>query len=193
RALGRPRQLRADRGRRGVLGQPVEGRRLCGGVDRPPAGPRPGRGARAPPGLPRADRDPRARALPVHDPDDRGGHRVALAPQRDLRRGGRRAPAPPARPRAGRLARRGPHDGLAHLLPALLGRGGRGVRRLAWRAFVYAAAFGLAAQAVVPLLWMLSTSLKPPREVFATPPTFVPAAPTLENFARLVTDTAFLT
>src|SRR5947209_20085246 len=40
---------------------------------------------------------------------------------------------------------------------------------------------------------MLSTSLKPPREVFATPPTFVPAAPTLENFVRLVTDTAFLT
>ncbi|OLC89038.1 MAG: hypothetical protein AUJ05_13630, partial [Candidatus Rokubacteria bacterium 13_1_40CM_3_69_38] len=67
------------------------------------------------------------------------------------------------------------------------------MRRLAWRAFVYAAALGLAAQAVVPLLWMLSTSLKPPREVFATPPTFVPAAPTLENFVRLVTDTAFLT
>ena len=61
------------------------------------------------------------------------------------------------------------------------------------RTLVYAAALGLAAQAVLPLLWMLSTALKPPREVFATPPTLVPAAPTLENFVRLVQDTAFLT
>ena len=67
------------------------------------------------------------------------------------------------------------------------------MRRALVRTLVYAAALGLAAQAVLPLLWMLSTSLKPPREVFATPPTFVPAAPTLENFVRLVQDTAFLT
>src|SRR5207247_2340477 len=131
-------------------------------------------------------------------------HRVALGRGR---RGGARDPdAADLRVHAdlhllpGRLRRRArgdhvphAHGGDARLLPALLGRGGRGVRRLAWRAFVYAAALGLAAQAVVPLLWMLSTSLKPPREVFATPPTFVPAAPTLENFVRLVTDTAFLT
>jgi ABC-type glycerol-3-phosphate transport system permease component len=61
------------------------------------------------------------------------------------------------------------------------------------RALLTVAALGLAAQAVLPLLWMLSTSLKPPREIFATPPTFVPAAPTLDNFARLVSETAFLT
>ncbi|HEV8439359.1 MAG TPA: carbohydrate ABC transporter permease, partial [Methylomirabilota bacterium] len=70
------------------------------------------------------------------------------------------------------------------------------MRRLvkrAGRALLYAAAAGLAAQAVLPLLWMLSTSLKPPREVFATPPTLVPGAPTLENFVRLVSETAFLT
>jgi ABC-type glycerol-3-phosphate transport system permease component len=70
------------------------------------------------------------------------------------------------------------------------------VRRLArrgGRALLYAAAAGLAAQAILPLLWMLSTSLKPPREIFATPPTLIPAAPTLENFARLLTQTAFLT
>jgi ABC-type glycerol-3-phosphate transport system permease component len=66
------------------------------------------------------------------------------------------------------------------------------MRRLR-RALLYAAAFGLAAQAVLPLLWMLSTSLKPPREVLAFPPTVVPAAPTLQNFARLLTETAFLT
>jgi len=67
------------------------------------------------------------------------------------------------------------------------------VRRALIRPLLYAAALGLAAQAVLPLLWMLSTSLKPAREVFATPPAFVPAAPTLENFVRLVRDTAFLT
>ena len=67
------------------------------------------------------------------------------------------------------------------------------MKRLVRRTLLYAAALGLAAQAVLPLLWMLSTSLKPPREVFATPPTLVPAAPTLENFFRLVTDSLFLT
>jgi multiple sugar transport system permease protein len=59
-------------------------------------------------------------------------------------------------------------------------------------ALVYIGALGLAAQAILPLLWMLSTSLKPPREVFATPPTLIPAAPTLENFARLLGQTAFV-
>jgi ABC-type glycerol-3-phosphate transport system permease component len=69
------------------------------------------------------------------------------------------------------------------------------VRRLytrAARVLLYATAVGLAAQAVLPLVWMLSTSLKPPREVFATPPTLIPGAPTLENFAHLVSETAFL-
>jgi len=68
-------------------------------------------------------------------------------------------------------------------------RAGPAVRRAA----LYAAAGGLAVQAVFPLAWMLSTSLKPPREVLATPPTLVPAAPTLENFARLLGETAFAT
>ena len=67
------------------------------------------------------------------------------------------------------------------------------LRARAGRVLLYAAALALAAQAVLPLLWMLSTSHKPPREVFATPPTLIPGAPTLENFARLVSDTAFLT
>jgi ABC-type glycerol-3-phosphate transport system permease component len=69
----------------------------------------------------------------------------------------------------------------------------KALRRPLWRAFVYTAALGLAAQAVLPLLWMFSTSLKPPREVFASPPTLLPAAPTLENFFRLFAETAFLT
>ncbi len=60
------------------------------------------------------------------------------------------------------------------------------------RALLYLGVLGLAAQALLPLLWMLSTSLKPPREVLATPPTLIPAAPTLENFARLLNQTAFV-
>jgi ABC-type glycerol-3-phosphate transport system permease component len=44
-----------------------------------------------------------------------------------------------------------------------------------------------------PLFWMLSTSLKPSAEIFATPPRLVPAHPTLENFGRLFADTAFAT
>jgi ABC-type glycerol-3-phosphate transport system permease component len=59
-------------------------------------------------------------------------------------------------------------------------------------ALLYLGAAGLAAQAVLPLLWMLSTSLKPPREVLATPPTLIPAVPTLENYARLLGQTAFV-
>ena len=69
------------------------------------------------------------------------------------------------------------------------------MRRLRGRlglALLYLGAAGLAAQAVLPLLWMLSTSLKPPREVLATPPTLIPAAPTLENYARLLAQTAFV-
>jgi ABC-type glycerol-3-phosphate transport system permease component len=68
----------------------------------------------------------------------------------------------------------------------------RALRRRLGRALVYAGAIGLSAQAILPLLWMLATSLKPPREVFATPPTLIPAAPTLENFARLLSQTAFV-
>jgi ABC-type glycerol-3-phosphate transport system permease component len=52
-------------------------------------------------------------------------------------------------------------------------------------ALVFAAAF--------PLFWMLSTSLKPSGEIFATPPRMIPAHPTLGNFARLFTETSFLT
>jgi ABC-type glycerol-3-phosphate transport system permease component len=44
-----------------------------------------------------------------------------------------------------------------------------------------------------PLFWMLSTSLKPSAEIFATPPRLIPAHPTLENFVRLFGETAFVT
>ena len=42
-----------------------------------------------------------------------------------------------------------------------------------------------------PLFWMVSTAFKPSSEIFVTPPTLVPAHPTLENFHRLFVDTSF--
>src|SRR5439155_16868526 len=100
--------------------------------------------------------------------------------------------------RRGAVGHHVPHaaGGDGALLPTLLARRGAGVRAVRARfglACLYLGALGLSAQAILPLLWMLSTSLKPPREVLATPPTLIPAAPTLENFARLLTQTAFIT
>jgi multiple sugar transport system permease protein len=56
---------------------------------------------------------------------------------------------------------------------------------------LYAAAAGLLVVGAFPLAWMLSTSLKPSAEIFATPPTLVPHHATLENFTRLFRDTSF--
>jgi multiple sugar transport system permease protein len=39
-----------------------------------------------------------------------------------------------------------------------------------------------------PLVWMLSTSLKGPRELVALNPTLIPAAPTLDNFIAALTE-----
>ena len=58
--------------------------------------------------------------------------------------------------------------------------------------------FNLFAWAVVllvafPLFWMIITSLKPESELFTRPPTFFPAAYTLENYERLLFETHFPT
>jgi ABC-type glycerol-3-phosphate transport system permease component len=66
-------------------------------------------------------------------------------------------------------------------------------RRLSARGTIYLGAGLLVLQAAFPFFWMVSTSLKPPAEVFAQPPSFVPGAPTLDNFQRLFTATNFLT
>ena len=60
-------------------------------------------------------------------------------------------------------------------------------------ALLYAGGLALLMVGSFPLFWMLSTSLKPSGEIFATPPRMIPARPTLENFGRLFTDTSFLT
>jgi len=58
---------------------------------------------------------------------------------------------------------------------------------------LYAGGLVLFLVGAFPLLWMLSTSLKPSSEIFATPPTLVPVQSTLENFTRLFEETSFLT
>lgn len=66
------------------------------------------------------------------------------------------------------------------------------VRWLSSRALLYGGALFLVLQAAFPFFWMVSTSFKPPREVFAQPPTFIPGDPTWDNFGRLFTTTNFL-
>jgi len=58
---------------------------------------------------------------------------------------------------------------------------------------LYAGGLALFLVGAFPLLWMLSTALKPSGEIFATPPTLVPVKSTLENFTRLFAETSFLT
>jgi len=58
---------------------------------------------------------------------------------------------------------------------------------------LYAGAALLTLVGAFPLFWMLSTSLKPSGEIFATPPRMIPMRPTLDNFVRLFTETSFLT
>ena len=45
---------------------------------------------------------------------------------------------------------------------------------------------------VLPFLWMISTSFKPPTEVIAWPPNMIPHNPTLENYAKLRTAAPFV-
>ncbi len=66
------------------------------------------------------------------------------------------------------------------------------------RGTVLFALYNLAVWALVliitfPLLWMVSTALKPNDETFAVPPTLIPHHPTLGQFRRLLTETPFLT
>jgi ABC-type glycerol-3-phosphate transport system permease component len=61
------------------------------------------------------------------------------------------------------------------------------VRRLG----LYTAGVALLIFGAFPLFWMLTTSLKPSAEIFATPPGLVPTHPTLDNFRRLFADTYF--
>ena len=39
---------------------------------------------------------------------------------------------------------------------------------------------------VLPIVWILTTSLKPTGEIFAIPPSVLPASPTAEHFSEVV-------
>jgi len=49
----------------------------------------------------------------------------------------------------------------------------------------------IAVSMVLPFLWMISTSLKPPPEVIAWPPNLIPREPTWENYTGLFQAAAF--
>ncbi len=57
---------------------------------------------------------------------------------------------------------------------------------------LYAGGAALLVIGAFPLVWMLSTALKPSGEIFATPPSLIPAHPTFTNFSRLMVETNFL-
>ena len=61
---------------------------------------------------------------------------------------------------------------------------------LAKRAITYALLCGVTFFVCFPLIWALSTSLKPKTEIFATPPTLIPKSVTLENYEALITGRA---
>ena len=55
----------------------------------------------------------------------------------------------------------------------------------------YAGLALLLAWSLLPVYWIVVTGLKPEREVYAQPPTFFPATPTLANFEHILTATRF--
>jgi multiple sugar transport system permease protein len=63
-------------------------------------------------------------------------------------------------------------------------------RRIVVLAYVVATIF--AALAVLPFVWVLMTALKPNPEINAWPPQFLPKAPTLEHFQRILGEENFL-
>ena len=66
-------------------------------------------------------------------------------------------------------------------------------RKIAYQVMLYGGALLLTAYCVVPLVWMLLTSLKPPPEVITYPPAILPKEPTLRNFRLLFEESLILT
>jgi multiple sugar transport system permease protein len=63
----------------------------------------------------------------------------------------------------------------------------RWIRITAWTACTSLALF-----TVLPVVWILATAFKTAAEINLWPPTFLPHAPTMENFQQLLRETAFL-
>jgi N,N'-diacetylchitobiose transport system permease protein len=75
----------------------------------------------------------------------------------------------------------------ARRAPASRGPARRRPARVLRTAAVNAAAIGVAAATLFPILWMVSTALKPPQEIFSLTPHPLPAHPTLGNFHQVLT------
>lgn len=65
------------------------------------------------------------------------------------------------------------------------------LRRYLSRSLQYLAMILVIVLFAAPLLWMLSTSLKPEGQVFSYPPRWIPLTPTLENFTSVLDRFAF--
>ncbi|MGE3269410.1 MAG: carbohydrate ABC transporter permease [Chloroflexota bacterium] len=66
-------------------------------------------------------------------------------------------------------------------------------RKIGYQTLVYFGALLLTAYCVVPLAWMVLTSIKPPQEVITYPPAILPKAPTIRNFVLLFQESLILT
>jgi ABC-type glycerol-3-phosphate transport system permease component len=64
-------------------------------------------------------------------------------------------------------------------------------RRLLWAVLVYAVLILLSALVLLPVLWMLSTALKPQSQIFAFPPIYVPHPVVWSNFVDALTSEPF--
>lgn len=58
-------------------------------------------------------------------------------------------------------------------------------RELWWRIPLHIVLIFGAGLMLLPFIWMFATSFKPPTEIVAWPPTFVPNKPTLENYGKV--------
>lgn len=64
-------------------------------------------------------------------------------------------------------------------------------RRLINSLVVVTLLLGVIIVLIFPFIWMLSTSLKPPEEIFTEMPRWIPENPTLNNFNHILRNTAF--
>ncbi len=63
--------------------------------------------------------------------------------------------------------------------------------RVLVRAVLYLAVIATVMAAILPLIWMASTSLKPEGQILSYPPRWLPAAPTTENYTSVLRRFAF--
>src|SRR5579875_3244315 len=64
-------------------------------------------------------------------------------------------------------------------------------RRHLWAAAVYAILLVLGAVVLLPVLWMLSTALKPQSQIFSFPPVYLPHPLVWSNFISALSEEPF--